>query len=262
MGEAAWSNEELALKIQAGEREYIPLIWERTKHIIYKQAQRYNHVILQYTFLDMDDIVQCGFLAVIAALKAYNPEKGYRFSAYIGRRFQEEVHALCGHKKINRKGEAWLEYPPYAISLNAPAFNDESEDKEIIDTLTDDNTECIIDNVLLNITRETVNTAVNKLPSYQRYVIREIYYNEKTKASIVDGKRYPNYEHVVQAENSALLRLRRDKELKKLHYMNILKPAKPTDIKARPERIIAQSESMAHWVSVIYEEMERMQYGL
>ena len=76
------TNEELTAAIQAGNRELLPLLWEKNERLI-------NQLILKAVgsrtlpaHIDIDDIMQCGYFAMLAAVKAYKPSE-YKFTAYL-----------------------------------------------------------------------------------------------------------------------------------------------------------------------------------
>jgi RNA polymerase sporulation-specific sigma factor len=257
------SNEELAARIKAGDnaRDYMALLWERNKRLIYKKASVYENVISQHAFVDFDDLLQCGFLAMVEAVRAYRPEKGFKFITYINLCFQSEVHAMFGNIRGKRKEGNRRFFPTAAISLNEPLEEDEYE-TELIDALEDEEAGRIEENCERDETREIVAAAVERLPEKQRIVIREIYYNEKPKTQVVDGVRFEKYSQVDHAERSTLLMLRRDKALRALRYKNYSEPDTPSPYSHTPEHIVMAGEIMGEWMVHIRREMERMQYGL
>ena len=78
------SNEELANKIKAGQREYINVLWDNVKRAIYQLALRYynGHVEwFQRNGYEVRDVIQECYFIYLNTLEAYNGE--YKFTTYI-----------------------------------------------------------------------------------------------------------------------------------------------------------------------------------
>lgn len=79
------TNEELAMEIQAGRSDYTAL-WEQMRRFVCQQANRY---FVMYcgsctrAGVELDDLIQCGFMALRDAVRAYRPETGYSLLAYM-----------------------------------------------------------------------------------------------------------------------------------------------------------------------------------
>ena len=78
-----YTNEELAIRIKAGRRDLLPLLWAKNKRSIYLMAVKYRTIIRQHAFVDLEDFLQCGYFALVGAVEAYNPAKGWKLSAYL-----------------------------------------------------------------------------------------------------------------------------------------------------------------------------------
>jgi len=73
------SNEELAEKIQNGEKDLLPLLWEQVEKFIYKQAGIRARQLNGLGGVSVDDLCQAGFLALVDAVESYATEKGMSF---------------------------------------------------------------------------------------------------------------------------------------------------------------------------------------
>ncbi|MCM1122024.1 MAG: hypothetical protein NC416_05525, partial [Eubacterium sp.] len=78
--EGSRNNEELAARIKAGEKSLLPILWGQCRRTITILAAKYRGVMEKNAFVDMEDFMQCGYFAMLAAVEAYNPEKDYKFS--------------------------------------------------------------------------------------------------------------------------------------------------------------------------------------
>lgn len=86
------TNEELATLIQNGDDGYLPTLWEQVRKLIRMKAKQYHrHFVLRGggTFVDEDDLTQCGYYAVLAAVKYYSPSAGYKFTTYLSKTLQK-----------------------------------------------------------------------------------------------------------------------------------------------------------------------------
>ena len=79
------TNEEWAIEIQAGWEDCTAL-WEQVHRFIRQQAHRYFTLhagTCTHAGVELDDLLQCGFMALQDAVRAYRPESGYSLLAYI-----------------------------------------------------------------------------------------------------------------------------------------------------------------------------------
>ena len=75
--EMEWSNEELVEKIKQGESNYLVTLWGQIERYVYlKAVDRLNYTSKKYM---LEDLQQEGYLAMLDAIKYYNPDKGSKF---------------------------------------------------------------------------------------------------------------------------------------------------------------------------------------
>ena len=74
------SNEEMAIRIQAGERELLGPLWEQNSGLLYRLARRYEGLGRLHG-LEYDDLMQCAFLALSRAVEGFQEAKGYKLTA-------------------------------------------------------------------------------------------------------------------------------------------------------------------------------------
>lgn len=92
------SNEELAVRIQAGEATVYSVLWEQVKGFVCNAAYRfYNHYTERCNAhgVDSSDLVQAGYFALVDCVNAYDPQTGYKLLSFIKyplmNRFQETL---------------------------------------------------------------------------------------------------------------------------------------------------------------------------
>ena len=96
-------REELAARIKAGEKSLLPMLWGECRGTVIIMAAKYRSIIEQNAFVDMEDFIQCGYFAMLEAVEAYNPEKGYKFTSYMTFKYKKQIYKMLGTcgKEIN-----------------------------------------------------------------------------------------------------------------------------------------------------------------
>lgn len=250
-----YTNEELAIRIKAGRRDLLPLLWAKNKRSIYLMAVKYRTIIRQHAFVDLEDFLQCGCFALVDAVEAYNPAKGWKLSAYLNFAYKKQVYAMFGNA---REGDAYI-FPPAPSSLNVPIENKDGHETEVMDLLEDENAGRLEEDCEKEELRRIVRAAVNKLPERERFVIRALYFEERTKAELADGKRFKDQFHVARVENTAMLLLRRDRELRELHRAYFSEqPPKPDEMRATPEAQAMAEERWEEWIRGAAKQIGRL----
>ena len=95
------SNEELALQVQQGDSVAAEALWGAVKKLCYKiAADFFNHYTSSCTAsgITLDDLQQESFFAMLNAAKAFDPDKGYKFTTYLRYPLQNCFKALAGIK--------------------------------------------------------------------------------------------------------------------------------------------------------------------
>ena len=93
------TNEELAVQAQAGDKGAISQLWNQTRGIIFMILARYynrNPERFARCGVTMDDLEQEGFFAVLEAVEAFNPAKGWKFTSWLNYPLQNHVNAILG----------------------------------------------------------------------------------------------------------------------------------------------------------------------
>lgn len=74
------SNEQLCLLYQKGDKEALSLLTIKNERLLYWRANKYNK---RYNHkLDIDDLVQYGFLGLMKAVERFDISKGFSFTTY------------------------------------------------------------------------------------------------------------------------------------------------------------------------------------
>lgn len=126
------TNEALAELIQqGGNDELFPILWEKTNRLLYKLANeisyKYSERLKQCGY-DPDDLAQEAYNVLVAAVKAYKPEKGFKLSTYFGFQFKQVL------RRITRNADV-LNYSD-TRSIDEP-ISDTDEELKLSDTISD-----------------------------------------------------------------------------------------------------------------------------
>lgn len=73
------SNEELAIRIQAGETGLYPQLWEQVRGFVFLSARRFAGWYrdrMETAGAELPDLIQSGFLALADAVEAFDPQRG------------------------------------------------------------------------------------------------------------------------------------------------------------------------------------------
>lgn len=180
------TNEELALKAKSGDQAAVAQLWEQVKNLVFRYiARSYNQRTEQFTKsgVTMDDLMQEGFLAILDAVRAFNPDKGWKFTAWINYPLQNHLNAILGIRNGRIKTHPLNE----CISLDAPASM-EDENYTIGDSIEDESAkemfETVEDKVFNKQLHDTLELCLSEIDSRQERVIREIFYNNKALKEI------------------------------------------------------------------------------
>ena len=202
------TNEEIAVRIQAGETELLPVLWEQVERFVSQMAGKAAWAAGHVT--SFDDLRQCGYLALVDAVKGYSEDKGKFltwFGFFLKTAFAEEAGYRTQHQR--RDPLRW------SASLDAPIPG--AEDLLLSDMVPDPADS--IGDVEEAVWREELHTAMTEalctLPPECRDMLHRLYYQGQTltAAGRETGR---TLEGARQVEKTALRQLRRPQTARKL----------------------------------------------
>lgn len=250
-----WSKEELAERIQNGEKDLIPLLWGECRKTIYKIVLRNKYLISERADVGIEDLEQCGFLAMVAAVKQYDSTKSYKFVTYIEYRFKTEVFSMLGARYAGGK----YNFPILARSISeAVGDNDENGLEELME---DENAGKFTEEYEEKEMQRIVREAVEKLPELERHVIKEVFFEGKNiKDVTIEGEKRRYAESV---QRKALNRLRKDETLKALRaawFGNV--PQVQNIYNSSVEKTVIEGENWDNWLEKMENDVRRLENGL
>lgn len=172
------SNEELARRIQNGETDLIPTLWEQVRRFIYREAYRRHRATEGLGGVEVDDLVQSGYIALVKAVASFQPDGEYAFLTYLGKQLKTSFAEAGGYRTSKRD--------PLndADSLDAPLTDDTDTTKG--DMLADpvDQYEDAERRIWLEQLRDALGKAMEDLPPEWREVLRRYYWDGQTLEEI------------------------------------------------------------------------------
>ena len=205
------SNEELAAEIQAGHMERLGELWEQIEGLVKWKAQRIVTALElrgRSCGVEYDDLVQCGYLALAAAVETYKPENG-AFSTWFMFYLKAEFAKVTG-TRTNRSDNEPLNT---AESLDAP-MGDDSDSAAMWEVIPDPSGMAGLEKVekeqYLEQLHNAVEAAMGELPEDLAEVLRLKYLDGQTLTEI--GRRQGvSIDRVRNKRNQALRLMRRPK---------------------------------------------------
>jgi len=199
--------ETLALRIQSGETELLPDLWQEVQRFAVWRARKWFRACRPYNpGLELDDLIQCGFIAMCEAVEKFNPERGAFITLY-NYALMSAFSAEIGFRS------------PQCISLDAP-LDDETE-VALVDTVPDPNATEMFYAVEVRLYREEIGpvlrAALSNLPAKLLRVLVLRYGEQMTLEQVAQilGVN-PSTVHI--RERQALRRLRRLPAIQEAHH--------------------------------------------
>lgn len=204
------NNEELVAAIQNGEPRTAEL-WEQIKGLVKWKAKRIMTAMeLRGTSCgcEFDDLVQCGYPAMVAAVETYTPESG-SFSTWFMYYLQKEFAEITGYRTKRGRCEPLNE----AYSLDKP-LTDESDSAVFGDLIPDQRAaatmEAVEERAYQRQLKHAIDRALSELPVDVADVLRLRNYDRLTLDEI--GERWKlSRERIRQLENKGIRKLREPK---------------------------------------------------
>ena len=220
------TNEELVQLIKQGNKRYYATLWEQTSRLIHKLIYKHASKRKLPNDIDFDDILQCGYFAMVNAVTAYSPEKDLKFNTYLEFQVMNAIQLTIDRGQ--RKGLNTPRLQEY--SYNRTVSNSEGEEVEIIDLmpdkqspqiyegaeLTDKQSPQIYEGAELTDLQERVWQAVAELPEKLREIITRYYFNGENLPTQAE-RLGVSVETVRQRKRQALRILERNRALKQLY---------------------------------------------
>lgn len=212
------TNEEIVLLIQQGQTKYYGVLWERVQRLVGMLISRYSKSWVLPNDIDSEDLHQCGYFALLAAVKAYDDSKGYKFNTYLAFHVKTALSVAVNHgKRTNSTADIKV------YSYNETITNSEGEEVEHIDLMQDESTLYEYEPLEVSDLQEHVWQAVAELPDREQEIIRRYYLNGETLTDIAKSKGVA-IENIRTRKNKGLQMLRKSRDLRGFYKEYLREP--------------------------------------
>lgn len=176
------SNEELAARIKAGERELISQLWEQTRGFIAQQAARRIYALNGAGGVELDDLIQSGFFALLQAVEDYDQEREYKLLTYLGYHLKTEFASCIGYR--TRAGLPMIK----PVSLDTPLDDNDPGSETLLDQQADpaDRIKDVEHQIWIEQLQSVLMQAMGRLPSIERQVLICRYLEQQTQAKTAE----------------------------------------------------------------------------
>lgn len=198
------TNEELAVRIQRGERELMPELWGQVERFVRYMADKHLRKLPDGRAVEFDDLYQSGYLAVADAVERFDESQGMAFIGYLAMRLKTAFAEATGCRSKRQQRDPIH----YAASLDAP-LGDDPDGCVLGDLVADphDQYEEAERRIYLEQLHGELEKVLAKLPKKQETILRRYFYKGETLRTIGDDLQITQ-ERVRQMEVRALRHLR------------------------------------------------------
>lgn len=212
------TDEELAIKAKSGDEAALLELWKNKRGMAYKMGR--SRFLMHFEMgntrgADLDDFMQCGFIALMRAVDSYNPEKPFAFSTCFCNALKTEYDYL-----MRTRDHSKSDILDNAISYDAPIktapFNGSSgqriDDGSCIrDLIVDPQNpfEEVEDKIFQEEQHEAIEKALEQIPEKQSAAVRLRYYKDKTMREIGESMGL-SYNQIRNILKYAFINLRTD----------------------------------------------------
>ena len=191
------TNEELAARIQAGDRDKLLELWTQIERFAHGRAIRWERALGGRAGVTVEDLMQAAFLALLNALERWEPERGVTFLTLFGICLKGAFSVACG-VRTPKMGKDPLHS---AVSLDMPADPSVQNGETLGDLQPDPAAETEIEVVderdRLERLHEALERALETLPPDGAEAARDRLYrgkkfNQRAYTAAIRSLRHPN----------------------------------------------------------------------
>ena len=170
------TNEELARRIQQGERDLILQLWEQVRRYAHDRAYKWFRATNGRGGQTVQDLEQEAFLALLEALEGWD-EKAGPFLPWYSLRLKATFTAATAQRTQRDRKDPLQD----CLSLDAPLTDREGNPFTLEDTIPDQRAEDDLNAVEERDRQEAIRRVLDSLQAEQRRVILLRYYHDMTR---------------------------------------------------------------------------------
>lgn len=204
------SNEELAAAIKAGNTELYSDLWGQVQRFVVMKARQRYILTNGVGGVEIEDLVQSGFLALVSAVHYFDPASGVSFLAVLGNCLKTAFSTAGAAGGYRTRKQNPLDM---CSSLNAP-LDDEKDGETLLDRIEEprDYIEEQEEKIWRDDLRAVLEKEVSALPLEQMETIYRRFCLQETKTAVAAAV-MATPETVRKWEGKALQRLRGKREI-------------------------------------------------
>lgn len=242
------TNEELAARIRQGERELLPELWAAVEKFVAMKAKQRAFQLDSYGGVTDEDLIQCGFLALLDAVETFDPEAGANFISWYAYYLRSAFAQAAGYRTKKR------DPLNTADTLDAPMSEDDGRTRE--DYLESDwaaeDYQDAERRIWLEQLRDTVQKALDDLPAAEREIITGHHLEGLTLKTLAE-RRGVTLEAIRQRERHGFAKLRRNAN--KNHLRDFVEEQTPYYLHVGVNRFNATGSSSVETIAIIREDL-------
>ena len=184
------TNEELAARVKAGDKEAAALLWEQNRGLCSLLGWRLYSTYrerAEAAGVTMEDVQQISFPAILTAAKSYDPQEGTKFSTYFPYHFRREFRALIGMQTERSRKEPLCR----AGSLDAPIDAEDTDGSTRAETVPDPDAaaqlESAEERIYMAQLHDALEEALQVINTRQADVLRMWYFDGQTLNKIAES---------------------------------------------------------------------------
>ncbi len=211
------TNEEMAVRVQKGDFGFDALLWEHVEKLARLMARRYytrSKITCIRAGVQLEDLEQAAYLAMMDAVKGFKLESGYKFTTYLRR----QALNRWGRMLDIRTGQKSFDPLNRCVSLETP-ISTEDDSITLEDAIPDREAEQAIEDSLERVYNEQLHAVMESclatLEDMEADTIRGRFYNGETFKEIA-VRRGCTIDQARKMEANGLRGLRHPKNSKRL----------------------------------------------
>lgn len=170
---------ELVLAVQRGEETKLEELWLKVERFVWYCSRRYFFA-RQLPGIELDDLYQVGYFALLDAVRTYDPDRG-AFLTHFAWRLRHSFHNSWGNNERRRRDPLNC-----AASLDAPLDSYDPDSGTLADIVPDprDLITEVEERIYLLDLHAALQIALDGLPKTEADVLRSQFFREMTLPSI------------------------------------------------------------------------------
>ena len=202
------SNEELAERIKNGETDLILDLWEQVRKLVIKIInKRYLPQDGSTNWVELDDLLQAGFVGMTNTISDFDPSSGFKFTTYLGRHLANAAREALGIR--SKKRDPLLD----AVSMDKPISSGENS-LTLGDMFQDKSAEYIYDDLIEDLAKKedvrTIREQLKCLNPREREIFEARYFHGLSFVAIGE-KHNCTKQSAYNTANRSLWKIRRSK---------------------------------------------------